>query len=63
LKHKLIAAVMLVLAALLMIAALAIVSFAEVAETQGFATALLHFPRWRRCRDFSSATRRRRCSC
>jgi membrane protein len=43
-KHKLIAAIMLVIAALLMIAALAIVSFAEVAETQWFATALEHFP-------------------
>jgi membrane protein len=43
-KHKLIAAIMLVIAALLMFAALAIVSFAEVAETQWFATALQHFP-------------------
>ena len=43
-KHKLIAAIMFVIAALLMVAALATVSFAEVAETQWFASVLGHFP-------------------
>lgn len=43
-KHKLIAAIMLLIAALLMFAALSIVSFAEVVETQWFASVLERFP-------------------
>ena len=43
-KHKLIAFVMLMIAALLMVAALSLVSFAQVLEAKWFATVLSHFP-------------------
>ena len=43
-KHKMIAAIMLTVAALLMVAALSLVSFAEVIETQWFGRMTLDYP-------------------